>query len=178
MPVRFAERRIAVDLAAIAFADNEFGLRDREGRRELGTRRSLNAVIWPKHLRPVGQLDRLERSAPRVARCEGEVPGYVPVLRQRGMRENPCQRVHHRHDCVPLRDGERAAGQKIVLHVDNEEEIAVRHPRRHRAHSEIESIPRRFIVRFPEKSLHIQPDAMHVGRSRSSSYEGVRNSYS
>src|SRR5437763_9126779 len=54
---------------------------------------------------------------------EGEVAWRVPVLGQDNMREAPGQPVDHRHDLVPPRHGERAAGTEIVLHIDDQQHL-------------------------------------------------------
>src|SRR5207253_7452538 len=51
--VRLAERRIAVDFAAISLAHDELGLGYRKRRGELGAERSLDAMIRPEDLRAV-----------------------------------------------------------------------------------------------------------------------------
>src|SRR5207302_8710825 len=47
----------------------------------------------------------------------------VPVLGQDDMRETLGETVDRRHDLVALRHRQRAAGQKIVLQVDDQQNI-------------------------------------------------------
>ena len=54
---------------------------------------------------------------------EGEVAGWVPVLRQHHAVESRGEAVDDRHDLVAARNGKRAAGAKIVLHVDDDEDV-------------------------------------------------------
>src|SRR3989442_7715196 len=78
--VRLAERRIAVDFAAISLAHDELGLGYRKRAGELGAERFLDAMIRPEDLRAVRKQDRLEWSPPGMARGERQVSGDVPIL--------------------------------------------------------------------------------------------------
>ena len=54
---------------------------------------------------------------------EREVAGWVPVLRQHHTVESRGEAVDDRHDLVSARNGKRAAGAKILLHVDDDEDV-------------------------------------------------------
>jgi hypothetical protein len=53
----------------------------------------------------------------------------MPILREHDMREIAGQPVHHRHDLVATRHGERAARAEIVLHVDDQQQVPFRRSR-------------------------------------------------
>jgi len=50
--------------------------------------------------------------------------GRMPVLGEHDVREFLRQGVDQRHDLVAARHGEAAARTKIVLHVDDEQNVA------------------------------------------------------
>ena len=54
---------------------------------------------------------------------ERKVAGRVPVLRQHHAVEPRGEAVDDRHDLVAARNGKGAAGAKIVLHVDDDEDV-------------------------------------------------------
>ncbi len=49
----------------------------------------------------------------------------MPVLGERNVGKAPRQRVDDRHDGVPIGNRQGAAGQKIILHVDDEQQVTV-----------------------------------------------------
>src|SRR5918996_5253764 len=73
LPVVLEERRIGIDMAAEALAQDEFGFPPVEFGMEVRSRRSLHTVVRPQGLRPVMHLDGFER-----------LPAFVPA-RKRGM---------------------------------------------------------------------------------------------
>ncbi len=71
----------------------------------------------------VGQLDRLEGLHARMARGERDVPGRVPVLGQDDIAEALGERVDRLDDLVAPRDGKTAAGEEVVLDVDDDKDV-------------------------------------------------------
>jgi hypothetical protein len=53
------------------------------------------------------------------------MPARMPVLRQHNMGKLCCQRVDHGHDFVAARHREAAARAKIMLDVDNQEDVVL-----------------------------------------------------
>ena len=52
------------------------------------------------------------------------MPGRMPILRQHHIAK-PCgETIDDRYHLVAARNGERAAGTKIVLHVHHDEDVA------------------------------------------------------
>ena len=62
------------------------------------------------------------------------MPGDMPVLGERNMGETPRQRVDDRHDGAPIGNRQGAAGQKIILHVNDEQEVPVGRRQGHGVH--------------------------------------------
>ena len=78
--VVFEEGGVAVDVAAEAFAQDEFGVRDVERGVEGSAGSVLEAVFGPEGLRAVGDLDGFEGLLAGWRGGEGDVLGGVPVL--------------------------------------------------------------------------------------------------
>src|SRR5262249_11941569 len=123
--VVLVERRIGIDLAAKALAQDELGARRNEIAAEFGARRMLHAVVGPQLLRPVGRRDGLEPLAARMARRERQVRGRMPVLSEYHVTEFFAQAIDRGHDLVAARHREASARTKVVLHVDGEEDVAL-----------------------------------------------------
>src|SRR5690606_29414751 len=83
----------------------------------------LHAVVGPKRLWTVRHLDGAERIGARMRRGKAGVASRVPVLRQDHMVELADQAINQRHDLVAAIYGERAAGAKIVLQVDDDQGV-------------------------------------------------------
>src|SRR5439155_4480491 len=83
------------------------------------------AVVGPEHLRAIGQRDRLERGVAGMARRERKMPRHVPILGKGNVGKTRREGVHHRYDRLPIGHRQRAAGQEIVLHVDDKQQIMV-----------------------------------------------------
>ena len=120
----FVERRIGIDRARHALAQHQRGMRNVERGVERGAVRALHAMVRPQRLRTVRRDDGLERLLARMRRREGKMPGRMPVLRQHHIAKPRRQPIDHRHDFIAARHGERAARTEIVLHVDDDEDVA------------------------------------------------------
>ena len=78
--VVFEEGGVGVDLAAKAFAEDEFGVGNVEGGVERGSGGALEAVVGPEGLGAVGGLDGGVGMLIDVGAGEGDMLGWVPVL--------------------------------------------------------------------------------------------------
>src|SRR5262249_23946817 len=117
------KRRIGIDRASKALADDEGGMRNLQVVAKRGAGGFLHAMIGPEHLKPVSGFDCLKRLLSRMRRCKRQVPGRMPVLGEHDVGELAGDTVDDRHDLVPARHGEAAARAKILLHVDHEENV-------------------------------------------------------
>src|SRR5262249_28163309 len=61
LAIGLVEGGVAVDLVAVALADDELGMGHVEALDQLGSGSALDAVIGPQHLRAIGEIGRLER---------------------------------------------------------------------------------------------------------------------
>lgn len=77
----------------------------------------------PERLRQAVQLDLLEGRVAGMIDREAAVIGRMPVLRGHHEVEVGQQPVHHRHDGVAIRHGERTAGEEVVLDVHEDERL-------------------------------------------------------
>ncbi len=80
---------------------------------------ALNAVLRPKRLRSITQLDLLEGLLKWMGACEGGMPRRMPVLRENNMVESRRNPVNDFDHTIAIGHGQRTAGTEIVLHVDN-----------------------------------------------------------
>ena len=101
-------------------------MRNSKRRVERGAGRSLDAVIWPKRLASVGDVDCFEGTGSRMAGGEGDVTSRVPVLRQHNMGELLRKLVDDRNNLVPSCNCERSARAEVVLKIDNQQYIGGR----------------------------------------------------
>ena len=77
--------------------------------------RALHAM-WRPRAAPVFETDMAGRmSIPRCVNGNALAPRFF----------NPF--IENRHDLIAFTDGERTAGTKIILHIDNQQRIAVLH---------------------------------------------------
>src|SRR5271165_1310370 len=100
-------------------------MRDGQHRVKCRTRCSLHTVVRPQGLRSVRNLDRLERPTARMGAGEGRMTGWMPVLGQDDMSEPASEPIDRRNDCIAVRYGEGAAGTEIILHIDNDQNLAL-----------------------------------------------------
>jgi len=117
------EGRVAVDVAAEAFAKDEFGVRDVEVRMQLSARRALKAVIGPECLFAVRCIERISEWFEIVGAGERDVPGGMPVLSKDNVIEAGGKGVDAGNDEVAAGDGKCSAGQEVQLHVDDEKRV-------------------------------------------------------
>jgi len=102
--VVFEEGGVAVDVPAEAFAEDEFGVGDREAGMEGCAVGVLEGVIGPKGLRAVGGFDGFVGLFGMGA-GEGDVGGGVPVLGEDDVVEFLGEGVDDGDDGVPVGDG-------------------------------------------------------------------------
>jgi hypothetical protein len=118
--VVFEEGGVAVDVAAEAFAEDEFGVGDFQGGVEGGAGSVLEAVIGPEGLGAVRGFDLLVGIF-GVGAGEGDMLRGVPVLGEEDVIEAAGEGVDGGEDLVAAGYGEGAAGHEIGLEVDEEE---------------------------------------------------------
>jgi hypothetical protein len=117
--VVFEEGGVAVDVAAEAFAEDEFCMGDVQVWMEGCAFGVLDGVLGPEGLRAVGGLEALVVLLV-VGGGEGDVLGGVPVLRKDDVGEFLCESVDDRNDLVTVRYGQVSAGHEVVLNVNDE----------------------------------------------------------
>jgi hypothetical protein len=118
--VVFEEGGVAVDVAAKAFAEDEFGVGDMQVWVEGCAFGVLDGVLGPEGLRTVRSMEELVVLLV-VGGGEGDVSGGVPVLRKDDVGEFFRESVDDRNDLVGVRYGQVAAGHEVILNVDDEE---------------------------------------------------------
>ena len=127
LAVVLEERRIGVDVAMVAFAQDQLCMRDLQVLRELGPGRSLHAMIRPQDLRPVGRLDRFDRaSCPDAWRQTTRWPGGCQSCVSTTWANCGGQPIDQRHDLIATGNGERAARTEVILDVDDQQDIVCR----------------------------------------------------
>lgn len=120
--VIFEKRRIAVDLFAKTFAEQELGVRDVH--RELRAAGALHAMVGPEMLRSLWRFGGVnERLLAWVRAGKRNVTLRVPVLRADHVREARRQRLDAGDDFISTLDAKRAPGEEVMLHVDDEERV-------------------------------------------------------
>src|SRR6516162_587959 len=78
--VVFVERRVRIDLAMIALAQNQLRVRDPQVLVEFGSERSLHAMVRPKDLWAIGHRDRVVWLSAGMRRGKREVTCGMPIL--------------------------------------------------------------------------------------------------
>jgi hypothetical protein len=121
--VVFEEGGVAVDVAAEAFAEDEFGVGDVQVWVEGCAFGVLDGVLGPEGLRAVRGLVELVVWLV-VGGREGDVSGGVPVLRKDDVSEFFGESVDDGNDLVAVRYCQVAAGHEVVLNVNDEECVA------------------------------------------------------
>src|ERR1700733_1315599 len=121
--VVFEEGGVAVDVAAEAFAKDEFGVGDVQVWVEGCAFGVLDGVLGPEGLRAVRGLEEFVVLLV-VGGGEGDVLGGVPVLRKDDMGEFFGESVDDGNDLVAVRYGQVAPGHEVVLNVNDEEGVA------------------------------------------------------
>lgn len=117
------EGRVGVDVAAEAFTDDEFGVREVKTRVEGCPWTVLEAVFGPEGLKPVSSLYCLVRSLIRVGRGVRDVARRVPVLREDNVIESSTKSVYERDDCVSICNRQGSSRAKVVLEIDDEKGV-------------------------------------------------------
>ena len=117
-------------MAAEAFAQDEFGVRDIEAGMEGCAGGVLQAVFGPQGLRAIGGLNRLEGLL--VMRGgEGDVLGRMPVLGENDVVELLRESVDDGNNLIAFGDSECSTRHEVVLDVDDEESVVGLWGRRH-----------------------------------------------
>jgi len=109
-------------MPAEAFAEDQFGMGDREPGMEGCAFGVLKGVFGPEGLGAVGGLDDFEW-LPGMSSGEGDVCRGVPVLGEDDVIKFLGQGVDDGDYGVSVRDGQGSAGHEVVLDVDDEEGV-------------------------------------------------------
>src|SRR5207248_2655648 len=115
------EAAVAVDARIGPLAEDRFRAVHLQRFREIGAGSSLHAVVGPEHLGQTGKLHELARLLPGIRRREASVPRRMPVLRRHHEIESLLHAIRDRDHLVAARHGERAAGQEVVLQIDQDQ---------------------------------------------------------
>src|SRR5712671_853103 len=142
LPVVFIERGIGIDFGAESLADHQLRPLRHQLRVKGGARRSLDTVIGPERLLAIWHADGLKGGRTRMRCGKGAVTGRMPILGQRDMIEALGEAIDDRYHGIAVGDRKRAAGAKIVLHVDYKQQIIVAEPDWHVA-------PASWLIRKP-----------------------------
>jgi len=126
--VVLGEGRVAVDVLAKAFAQQQLSMRNGECRMEFSAGRSLNAVVRPESLRAVRSFDGVRKRLLAVSAGERDVTAWVPVLGKDDVVELLRKGVDAGNDGIAITDFEGSADaidcrEKVALHVDDEESV-------------------------------------------------------
>jgi len=115
------EGAVAVDAGVAAFQEHfgdEFGL---ESGREFGAGRVLDAVIGPEQLFQTVQPDRLAGAMSRMLAGKAGMSGRMPVFAGHHQIVSGHPAIGAGDDLITLGYGQGAAGQEILLEVDQQE---------------------------------------------------------
>ena len=115
------EAAVAVDARVGPFPEDRLHPVHFQSRRELRSSRTLNAMIWPQHLRKAGELVHLAGLTAGASRREAAMARGMPVLRRNHEVENRLDAICHRNDLVTARDGQRSAREEVVLDIDEDQ---------------------------------------------------------
>ena len=107
----------------ISLAQDQLGVRDIERAVKCRAACALDAMIGPKDLRPIIDLDCLEGTPAFVGRGEGMMAGRMPILRQDHVLERAGNAIDEGNGFIGSRNGERASSAKVILDVDDEQDI-------------------------------------------------------
>lgn len=146
--VVFEEGGVGVDVAAKAFAQDEFGVWDVEAGMEGCAGGILQAVFGPESLRTVGGLDRLE-GLPVVRGDEGDVLGGMPVLGEDDVVECLREGVDDGNNLIAFGYCEVPTRAEVVLDVDDEQSVGGLEGDRHGS---------QFISMLPESTAQIDDE--------------------
>ena len=98
----------------------------RETRCEVGAASALHAMHWPQDLWQAVQFDALTGLLSGMVRGEALVRRGVPVLCRDNDRKVRGEGIRDRHYRVGVRHGQRAAGQEVILKIDEDQRMHVR----------------------------------------------------
>ncbi len=107
-------------MSAKSLPQDQLGLRQSQRRMKLRTPSSLNAVVRPQRLRPVGQLNRLERLLREMGAGEGMMPRRMPVLSEKNMLKGRSNPANDLDDFVTSSHGKSSTRAEVILHIDDD----------------------------------------------------------
>jgi hypothetical protein len=115
------EGAVAVDVAVGALEEDAVDAAGVEAGDELGAARFLHAVDRPEDLRQTVEVDHVADLLSRMICREAAVVARVPVARGNDEIECPLHAVCDGDDGVAALDGECAAGNEVVLKIDEDQ---------------------------------------------------------
>ena len=102
-------------------AQQQLSLRKVKRRMKVCTPCPLNAVIWPKRLCSMGNLDRIEMPLSLVHAGKRMMPRRMPVLSQDDVLERRRNAMNDLDDLVAVGNSERSTRTKIILNIDHDQ---------------------------------------------------------
>src|SRR5215467_10271665 len=114
---------VAVDDWISSFVENVSDAASLECCGELRAMRVLNAVNGPENLFYAVKDDALAGFFPRMICRKAAVIARMPIFRGEDQVEMVLQFIGNRNDFVAVRDSQSAAGQKIVLQIDDDQRV-------------------------------------------------------
>jgi hypothetical protein len=109
--------RVAVDVLAEAFADDQVGLRNLDVLGDLRAFGVLHAMVRPQHLVTIANLDRLERLLVWIAGRERHVVWRMPVLRHHHIVETFGDAVDYRNNLIAIFQRARITAGAVLPHI-------------------------------------------------------------
>ena len=120
------EAAVTVDLRFGAFLKYVGDLLHLQGRDECSADGILDAVDWPEDLREAVESDDFTGLPAGMIGCKAAVVRRMPILGCDDEVEMRLQPIDNRHDLASFIDGQCAAGNKVVLNIDQYESIHLR----------------------------------------------------
>ena len=119
------ESRVGVDVYTEAFPQNQFRLWQVQPSMQSRAFRPLHAVVRPQRLLSIGRCDAIVGLAAIVCTGKRNVPRRVPVLRKQNVPKPRSDLLNHRNHFIAVRNCKRAARTKVILYINDEQDIRV-----------------------------------------------------
>src|SRR4029077_6152883 len=117
------KRTVTINVSLGALVKNMSNAAGVELRRELGTVRVLNAMHRPEDLFDSVENDAVARLFSLVVCGEAAVVGWMPIFGRDDEIEASLQFICKRDDLITMRHCQRAARQKIILEIDEDQRV-------------------------------------------------------
>lgn len=112
---------VAINLRGSAFGEDPIPLGAIQAGNEVRAGGVLYTMLRPQDLRQAVQIDNFADRVSKMIGRETSVIGRVPILRSHDEIEGLLELIDDRDDAVALRNGESAAGDEVVLNIDQDE---------------------------------------------------------